>query len=263
MTTINDPNFLDILDSLFTRAGIFNQPKENRAYAYQRQPASGNQENEIIFPTIPFIPISRVIYSGNTTIVYFSDKTYAIVTCSPHDNYDRQTAIAYAILKRIFGKVGKYDKKTKKFNAYEIDGDGLGLKLEKIANAGYDQDAEKKNLAAKKAEAKAKHIAKQKAEQDAAWWKRVQKRAEEIKLEREANALVDSLTKTDSKKLILEDVNSNEHPRTNASMNTSANVSTDAWKLYHRPDKPFSKFTDEEKREYWRYHNAKRRANGK
>lgn len=204
-------------------------------------------------PTCTNIPVARVIYSGNATIVYFTDNTYVIVNCSKHDKYDRQTAIAYAILKRMFGKVGKFDSKTKKFNAYEIDGDGLGLKLEKIANAGYDQDLEKKNLAAKKAVAKEAHISRQKAEHEAAWQKRVKKRAEQIRLEREANALVDSLTKTDSKKLILEDVNSNEHSQMNASS------TDDAWKLYCRPDKPFRMFTDEEKREYWRYHNAKRR----
>ena len=249
-----------LLSTVLTEKGSFaNTDGKTTSANCKPQPSNFVSPPSNFLPTFADIPVARVIYSGNTTIVYFTDNTYVIVNCSKHDNYDRQTAIAYAILKRLFGKIGKYDKKAKKFNAYEIDGNGLGLKLEKIANAGYDQDLEKKNLAANKAAAKEAHISRQKAEHDAAWQKRVEKRAEQIRLEREATALADRLAKTNNKKLIFEDVNSNEHPPMNDSMNASMNVSTDAWKLYCRPNKPFSMFTDEEKREYWRYHNAKRR----
>ena len=145
------------------------------------------------FPTMPEIPISRVTYSGDTTVVFFTDGTKTTVKRSGADKYNRQTAIVYALAKRIFGKIGRYDSKTKKFYENEIDGNGLGTKLEKIAAAGFDQDEEKRTLKARKAKAQEEHAARQKRESEAAWKKRVAKRAEEIKLEREAAALVDSL----------------------------------------------------------------------
>ena len=126
------------------------------------------------------------------------------------------------------------------------------MKLEKIAASGYDQDAEEKLAKEKKATAKAKHIAKQQAEHDAAWKRKVRARAELIRLEREANALLDeldkeySLKKTTSKKIL------------NESVKTAKEDSS--WTSYRKPDKPFSKFTQAEKRDYWRYQNAKRRA---
>lgn len=203
-------------------------------------------------PTFNAIPVSRVTYSGNKTIVWFTDSTKAIVTCSPNDNYDRQTAIAYALVKRLFGKV---DPKTG-----IVDGNGLGLKLEKIAANGFDQEAEKRNLAAKKAAAKDKHEALQKAQHDAAWEKKVRARAEQIKLERDAEALLareaDSLSKTDKPKTLLA-----EAKRTKK----ASAVASDwiDWRQYVRPNKPFSKFTSEEKKVYWRVHSAKRRELGK
>lgn len=206
------------------------------------------------FPTFAEIPISRVTYSGNATTVFFTDGTKTTVRCSSNDTYDRQTAIAYALVKRLFGKVGRYDEKTKKLYENEIDGNGLGLKLEKIAAAGFDQDLEKKNLNAKKAEAKAAHVARQKAEHDAAWQRRVAKRAEEIRLERDANAYLDSLSKT--KKL-------NESACQCYKPAPTSTGSSATWQNYTRPDKPFSQFTSEEKKAYWRAHNAKRRALGK
>lgn len=205
-------------------------------------------------PTIAEIPISRVTYSGNATTVFFTDGTKTTVRCSSNDTYDRQTAIAYALVKRLFGKVGRYDEKTKKFYENEIDGNGLGLKLEKIAAAGFDQDLEKKNLNAKKAEAKAAHIARQKAEHEAAWQRRVAKRAEEIHLERDANAYLDSLSKM--KKL-------NESACQCCKTASISTGSSATWQNYTRPDKPFSQFTSEEKKAYWRAHNAKRRSLGK
>jgi hypothetical protein len=206
-------------------------------------------------PTINEIPISRVTYSGNATTVFFTDGTKTTVRCSSNDTYDRQTAIAYALVKRLFGKIGRYDAKTKRFYENEIDGNGLGLKLEKIAAAGFDQDLEKKNLNAKKAEAKAAHVARQKAEHEAAWQRRVAKRAEEIRLERDANAYLDSLSKT---KKPLNESACQDYKTAPTSTGSSA-----TWQNYTRPDKPFSQFTSEEKKAYWRAHNAKRRALGK
>ena len=226
------------------------------------------------FPTMSEIPISRVTYSGDTTIVFFTDGTKTTVKRSGADKYDRQTAVVYALMKRIFGKIGRYDSKTKKFYENEIDGNGLGTKLEKLAAAGFDQDEEKRTLKARKAKAQEEHAARQKRESEAAWKKRVAKRAEEIKLEREAAALVDSLR--NSKKVLNEsimDANKffgggeqktvTEKPLDKKSEIRVEGDPKDAWKYYRKPNKPFSQFTSEEKREYWRYHNGKRRAEGK
>ena len=226
------------------------------------------------FPTMPEIPISRVTYSGDTTVVFFTDGTKTTVKCSLNDTYDRQTAIVYALIKRLFGKIGRYDSKTKKFYENEIDGNGLGTKLEKLAAAGFDQDEEKRTAKARKAKAQEEHAARQKRESEAAWKKKVAKRAEEIKLEREAAALVDSLR--NPKKVLNEstmDANEffgggeqktvTEKPLDKKSEIRVEGDHKDAWKYYRKPNKPFSQFTSEEKREYWRYHNGKRRAEGK
>ena len=226
------------------------------------------------FHTIPEIPISRVTYSGDTTVVFFTDGTKTTVKCSSNDTYDRQTAIVYALVKRMFGKIGRYDSKTKKFYDNEIDGNGLGTKLEKIAAAGFDQDEEKRTAKARKAKAMEEHAARQKRESEAAWKRKVAKRAEEIKLEREAAALADSLR--NPKKVLNESVMSadvffgcgKQKTVTEKSLEKKSAVQVegdpkDAWKFYRKPNKPFSQFTSEEKREYWRYHNGKRRAEGK
>lgn len=220
------------------------------------------------FPTVSEIPISRVVYSKDTTVVYFTDGTKTTVKCSSKDTYDRQTAIAYALVKRIFGKIGRYDEKTKKFYANEIDGNGLGSKLEKIAASGFDQDKAEAEAKAKKAAAKVEHEARQKAEHDAAWKRRVEKRAEELRLEREANALLDSQDSLKKTKIVLnEDTKTIDASKLDNSVGLRSGYlrvdPADAWKLYRRPDKPFSEFTDEEKKEYWRAHSAKRRANKK
>ena len=226
------------------------------------------------FPTMSEIPISRVTYSGDTTVVFFTDGTKTTVKRSGADKYDRQTAIVYALAKRIFGKIGRYDSKTKKFYENEIDGNGLGTKLEKIAAAGFDQDEEKRTLKARKAKAQEEHAARQKMESEAAWKRRVAKRAEEIKLEREAAALADSLENPN--KVLNESTMSADKffgaaepkmPDTKPLEKKSAVQAEgdlkDAWKHYQKPNKPFSQFTSEEKKEYWRYHNGKRRAEGK
>ena len=228
------------------------------------------------FPTMSEIPISRVTYSGDTTVVFFTDGTKTTVKRSGADKYDRQTAIVYALIKRLFGKIGRYDSKTKKFYENEIDGNGLGTKLEKLAAAGFDQDEEKRTAKARKAKAMEEHAARQKMESEAAWKKRVAKRAKEIKLEREAAALADSLE--NPKKALNESTMSADKffgavepkmPDTKPlekkeTVQTEMSVDPkDAWKHYQKPNKPFSQFTSEEKREYWRYHNGKRRAEGK
>ena len=186
--------------------------------------------------------IKRVTFNKDTTIVFFVDDTYCIVKCSSGDKYDRKTAIAYAIVKRLLGKVGHYDPKTKKFNAKEVDGNGFGCYLQKIVDSGFDQEKEEKLAVERKRTVKAKHLAKQDAEKKAAFNRRVEERAKQILLERAA----------------LDRANEIEDSSLARDLDNKTNLGSSS--TYVRPDKPFSKFTQAEKREYWRAHNAKRRS---
>ena len=212
-----------------------------------------------LHPNGYYVPaVSRVHYNGSKSIFWFADGSKVIVDCSAGDNYDRKTALAYAICKRMFGKV-KADG--------TVDGNGFGQKMQKIVDAGFDQVKAEQDTIEKKRKAKAEHLARQKREQEVAFEKRVRERAEELRIERAANDLLndpDSLTKT--KKQMLnesEDMAAEDFFKINEPIRTSGLLQVDpkdAWKFYRRPDKPFSQFTQQEKREYWKYHNAKRRA---
>lgn len=222
-------------------------------------PAYANNKSRFL-PSFSSIPIQRVTYSGNKTIVFFVDGSKCVVTCSPNDNYDRQTAITYALVKRLFGKV---DPKTG-----IVDGAGIGTKLEKIANAGFDQEKEEQELKHKKAQAKAAHEAKQKHEQETAFERKARKLAEELRLKKRAEEILaqdTTLTKTNSKKILNENLEKSQTEYTADDFfkdDTSKDdtSSKNSWMNYVKPNKPFSKFTTSEKRAYWRYHNAKRRA---
>jgi len=221
-------NIVDLIGKVCDQIQEINR---SNGYNVPRYNVSTTPKRPKFVPTLKEIPIYRVIYSGNKTIVYFNDGSKVVVSCSDNDKYDRQTAIAYAIVKRFFGKVNADGT---------VDGNGIGIKLEHIANSGYDQDAEDKIAKQKKAEAKAKHIAKQQAEAEAAFNRRVKARAEQLRIERAAeDLLADKKTDLEETKVVL---NESTKPE------------------YVRPNKPFSKFTQEEKRAYWNFHSAKRRS---
>lgn len=195
-----------------------------------------------------FVPeIARVHYNENKTIVWFTDNSKCIVNCSSADKYDRQTAIAYAICKRLFGKVGAYDP-NKKWDPYLVDGNGFGQHLQKIVASGFDQVAAEKQILEQKRKAKAEHEAKQKAEQEAAFERRAKRMAEDILLQRRATDIANqiednSLANSKPKKILNE-------TKTASSVN----------KPYVRPNKKFKDFTIAEKREYWREQNRRRNA---
>lgn len=201
--------------------------------------------------------IKRVTFNGDTTIVFFTDNTYSIVKCSAGDKYDRKTAVTYAIVKRLLGKLGAYDKNGK-FHANEVDGSGFGTYLQKIVDAGFDQQLEEKTASEKKQKARAEHEARQAAQKQAAFEKRVEERVKEILLERaaidRANKIEDdqraNIKACDCLKNACSCKTSNDEKKASSILDT-----------YVRPDKPFSKFTAKEKSEYWKYHNAKKRAN--
>lgn len=238
---IDDCNaFLNMVDQFLTKSGADAKSAEHGRY----------------FPTIDEIPIKRVAYSGNRTIVWFTDGSKAIVRCSSHDKYDKQTAVTYALVKRLFGTVDS--------NTGLVDGTGIGRKLESIAANGFDQDTKDAVVASKKAEAQARHQAAQKKQQDAALERRARALAKQMRIQKRAEEILkEEASKPAKKELITED----------ASI-TAADESADMPKKcncgpkckcsgeYVKPDKPFSQFTQEEKRIYWRYHNAMRRARG-
>lgn len=169
----------------------------------------------------------------DVTIVDFVDGTRTVVSCSAHDTPDRQTAITNAIAKRVFGKVNCKGM---------VEGNGTGVKLRKIADAGFDQTTAEEKIAKAKAAVKAAHDARQKAEHDKAYLKKVKREAEKIALQRAAEAY---LEKMGSGMSML-----NESGCTCC----GGNCEHDA---YVRPDKKFKDFTQDEKREYWRWQKRK------
>ena len=191
--------------------------------------------------------VSRITYSGNKTIVWFADNSRVIVECSEGDKYDRQTALAYAMVKRMLGKV---DPATKL-----VDGNGFGTKMKKLVDSGFDQDKEEQEATSKKRAAKAAHEAKQNAEHEARIERLAQqlaqKRAEEMLIAKRADEILEKMQTASGdkkQKIICETCQPKENDADKFDPKT-----------YVKPDKPFSKFTQEEKRRYWKFHNAKRK----
>ena len=55
--------------------------------------------------------ISRVIFNGPATIVFWSDGDKTVVKCMESDTYSYETGVAMCMLKKIFGKSYKDFKK--------------------------------------------------------------------------------------------------------------------------------------------------------
>lgn len=199
--------------------------------------------------------IKRVTFNGNTTIVFFTDGTYAIVKCSAEDKYERKTAVAYAVVKRLFGQLGATDKNGK-FHANEVNGAGIGTYLQKIVDNGFDQQLEEKTALEKKRRAKQEHEQRQAAQKQAAFEKRVEERVKQILLER---AALDRANEIEDKQRANNKCDSLESACT-CKKSKGEKKASSILDTYVRPDKPFSKFTAKEKSEYWKYHNAKKRA---
>ena len=203
--------------------------------------------------------VDRIHFNGNKTVVWFKNGSKVLVECSSSDSYDRQTALAYAICKWLFGIV-KEDG--------TVDGNGFGSKMKKLVDSGFDQVKEEQEAAARKKAAKERHAAIQAAQREAAFERRARARAEELRLERRAEEILreDSLRNSKTKVINEDSPTAQEFFANTPSKETTRTSGLvqidpkDAWKLYRRPNKPFSQFTDAEKREYWKAHNAKRRA---
>ena len=94
--------------------------------------------------------VKSVIFNKNATVVYFADGTRAIVRKSAQDEYNREHAVVYAIVKRAYGKVGPDGI---------VEGCGMGNMLSKVVENGYDQEAHD-------AEERAKRAAKRNAQRN-------------------------------------------------------------------------------------------------
>ena len=199
--------------------------------------------NTPIIGTCP--QVKRVTFNGDVTVVYFVDNTKIVVRRSSADNADRQTAVVYAIVKRMFWN-GKYDKKG------NIETVGFCNWLNKIVKNGYDQKEAEATEKERERIRKAEHAARQKAEHDAAVERRIKQRAEELKIEEAARALLNTETSIPNKKLICED----------ASHVCKCDKKADSLTKtgYVKPKKRFADFSQEEKREYWREQNRRRKS---
>ena len=191
--------------------------------------------------------VSRVTFNGDITVVHFADNTKTMVKRSDADNTDRQTAVVYAILKRMFAKGIKENG--------EVDSVGFCNWLNKLVKSGYDQQLAEATEKERKAKAKAAHAAKQKAEHEAAMKRRAARRAEELEVEELAKKMLAS--KAEAPKMI------NETTKKTCCKQTSKKSDCDCdcnkSDEYVRPNKKFKDFTADERKAYWRYHNSLRK----
>lgn len=94
--------------------------------------------------------VKSVIFNKEATIVYFDDGTKCIVRKSAQDDYNREHAVVYAIVKLAYGIVNADGT---------VNGNGMGNMLAKIVANGYDQEAHDAAEKAKKAAKQKKRFA--------------------------------------------------------------------------------------------------------
>lgn len=59
--------------------------------------------------------IKKVVFNNPATIVYWKDGTKTVVKCQDGDKYDKEKGLAMAIVKKLFGNKGNYNKIFKKY----------------------------------------------------------------------------------------------------------------------------------------------------
>lgn len=197
--------------------------------------------------------VARVTFNGDTTIVWFTDNTKTIVKCSNGDKPDRQTAVAYAILKRMFAKSIKEDG--------EANSTGFCSWLKKIVDNGFDQQLAERTEKERKAKAKAEHARRQKEEHERAVARRVARRAEALRIERlaEEKLAAETAKPTLITETAVTDSRCNCKKETKAKSSCKSACVCESASGYVRPNKKFKDFTTEERRAYWRHHNTLRK----
>ena len=67
-------------------------------------------------PTTPQLPtIKKVVFNAPATIVFWGDDTKTVVTCQPDDTFSRETGLAMAITKKVYGNKGNYNNVFRKW----------------------------------------------------------------------------------------------------------------------------------------------------
>lgn len=130
--------------------------------------------------------VKRVLFNKNITKVEFSDGTWSLVRLSENDTPNRETAVLYALVKRIYGKISHARK-----NYGEAVESAVGAKIRKLVDTAVDLD---------------KKVAKAKSSRGVCHTK----------------------------------------------VYVKSPCTCSSCSKYVRPNKPFSEFTTEEKRAYWR-----------
>lgn len=82
-----------------------------------------------------FPEVRRVIFNDNVTVVFFDDDSKVIVKKSKGDKYDKEHAVVYAIIKRLWGEVNP-DK--------TVSSNGFMQKLKRIVKAGEEPQKARK-----------------------------------------------------------------------------------------------------------------------
>lgn len=59
--------------------------------------------------------IDRVIFNAPATIVFWADGTKTVVKCQDGDTYSKETGLAVAIAKKVFGNKGNFNEVFKQF----------------------------------------------------------------------------------------------------------------------------------------------------
>ena len=204
-------------------------------------------------PKYKRVDLDKPIY---TTVVEFDDGSKSIVQCSAHDTPNTETAIDNAIVKRVLGQPD--------YLTGIVDGHGTGTYLRKLAESAYDQQFEARKAKETKEKAKEYHEAIQAKAHQEAHDRKINKLAKEISNYVEALEKLGYVTKIpDAEQPNEKPCSCDKKPATDscdmkpttASKTFSglpkAPVKSEST-LYVRPNKKFSEFTTEEKREYWR-----------
>lgn len=228
-------------------------------------------KNGVIFKYDPEAPVldktgkpAGKTYGKLTTTILFSDGTKCTCSNSCHDpvnaklvsevngvklptpvvtadDSSKEFGIVQCLFKRAIGSINKDGT---------INGSGGARWLKQKIAESYDQGVmevygkELKKIQAEENEAKHKAAAKKARE------RKVKKLAKQMALRKEVEAYLEEATKTTASAKCKPLCESKKHVYTCTKPKMTASEFFKS--AYVRPDKPFSQFTQEEKREYWR-----------
>lgn len=118
----------------------FDYDKFRRAAQYAIKETLKMQKSQ---PDDKFVPpfdqkITRIIYNGPCTIVFWSDDTKTVVKRSEDDKPDRKVALIYAIAKKKFGTMSQVHKAVNRFA--KSNAQRIAILNYIVAQDGFDVD---------------------------------------------------------------------------------------------------------------------------